>query len=173
MPLKHIVIRRRPGHRHQAIAAFGHRTVICAIGRSGITATKREGDCATPVGAHRVECLMFRPDCGPRPRSDFPTRPIVPGDGWCDAPEDRNYNRPVRLPYRASHEDLHRSDSLYDRVLVLDWNTAPRRRHRGSAIFVHVARPQFEPTEGCIAFKRSEIDHIIAQLSIKTKIIVL
>ena len=55
------------------------------------------------------------------------------------------------MPYRVSHERMMRDDRLYDACLVLDWNIRPRRRSRGSAIFFHLARPGFKPTEGCVA----------------------
>lgn len=112
---------------------------------------KREGDGATPVAAMRVLGGGFRADRVRRPQTMLRLGPIRPRDGWCDAPADPNYNRPVTLPFTASHERLTRDDRLYDVCLVLDWNIRPRARNRGSAIFLHVARPGFPPTEGCIA----------------------
>jgi L,D-peptidoglycan transpeptidase YkuD (ErfK/YbiS/YcfS/YnhG family) len=82
-------------------------------------------------------------------------------DGWCDAPGDRNYNRPVRHPYPASAERLWREDELYDVLVVLGHNQRPRLRGGGSAIFMHVARPGYLPTEGCIALERG---HLLALL---------
>lgn len=87
----------------------------------------------------------------------MPVTPIGRDDGWCDAPADRNYNRPVRLPYAANAEAIWRADHLYDVVVVLSHNTLPRVRGAGSAIFVHVARPGYEPTEGCIALRREHL----------------
>jgi L,D-peptidoglycan transpeptidase YkuD (ErfK/YbiS/YcfS/YnhG family) len=114
---------------------------------------KREGDGATPIAAMRVVAGWFRADRMPRPQSALLLEPIGPCDGWCDAPADANYNCPVRLPFPASHEIMMRDDRLYDVCLVLDWNLPPfgRKRHGGSAIFMHIARPGFPPTEGCIA----------------------
>ena len=88
-------------------------------------------------------------------------RRLQPTDGWCDAPGDPNYNRAVKLPYRASAETLSRADGLYDLVVVLDHNTKPRIRGAGSAIFMHVAKPGYSPTEGCVAFRR---EHLLALL---------
>jgi L,D-peptidoglycan transpeptidase YkuD (ErfK/YbiS/YcfS/YnhG family) len=95
--------------------------------------------------------VLYRADKIPRPRTGLPIRAIQPDDGWCDAAADRNYNRPVRLPYPASHERMRRDDNLYDIVVVLDWNLSRRRKGKGSAIFLHLARPGFLPTEGCVA----------------------
>jgi L,D-peptidoglycan transpeptidase YkuD (ErfK/YbiS/YcfS/YnhG family) len=63
--------------------------------------------------------------------------PIRADMGWCDAPADANYNRRVRLPFRAKHEKMLRDDRLYDVCIVLDWNIRPRRRNGGSAIYMH------------------------------------
>jgi L,D-peptidoglycan transpeptidase YkuD (ErfK/YbiS/YcfS/YnhG family) len=87
-----------------------------------------------------------------------------PEDGWCDAPGDRNYNRPVRHPYPASAERLWREDELYDVVVVLGHNQRPRIRAGGSAIFMHVARPGYLPTEGCIALARRHLLIVLERL---------
>jgi L,D-peptidoglycan transpeptidase YkuD (ErfK/YbiS/YcfS/YnhG family) len=133
----------------------------CAIGRSGVRTNKREGDGATPAGRFRLLRVYYRPDRISRPRTAIPLEQIKPRDGWCDASVDRNYNRPVRLPYPASHERLWRNDGLYDVIVVLDYNIAPRRRMRGSAIFMHVARAGYKPTQGCIALDRADILKLI------------
>ena len=133
----------------------------CALGRGGSRMRKREGDGATPIGRWPVLRVLFRADRLPRPRTALPVQRIVPEDGWCDAPDDRNYNRPVRHPYPASAERLWRQDALYDVVVVLGHNQKPRLRGAGSAIFMHVARPGYLPTEGCIALRR---DHLLRLL---------
>lgn len=107
--------------------------------------------------------VLYRADRIQRPRTALPVRAMGRRDGWCDAPSDRNYNRPVRLPYRASAEEMWRSDGLYDIVVVLDHNTRPRIRNAGSAIFMHVARPGFEPTAGCVALNRAALLHVLAR----------
>ena len=114
--------------------------------------------------------LLYRRDRLARPRSGLPVRALSPNDGWCDAVGDRNYNRPVRLPYGASHERLWRADRLYDLVVVLDWNMRPRRQGLGSAIFLHVARPDGTGTEGCLALPPGELLRLVAHLSPKTRI---
>jgi L,D-peptidoglycan transpeptidase YkuD (ErfK/YbiS/YcfS/YnhG family) len=136
----------------------------CALGRSGRRALKREGDGATPSGIFRLEKVLYRSDRCQRPRSGLPVATLSPADGWCDSVADRNYNRPIRHPYPASAEVLWRSDGLYDLVVVLDCNRRPRVRGRGSAIFMHVARPGFAPTEGCIALRRSDLLRVLSAL---------
>ncbi|MGE5265755.1 MAG: L,D-transpeptidase family protein [Deltaproteobacteria bacterium] len=136
----------------------------CALGRSGRRALKREGDGATPAGTFLLERVLYRPDRCWRPRTGLHVSTLSPADGWCDAAEDRNYNRPVRHPYPASAEVLWRSDGLYDVIVVLDCNRRPRIRGRGSAIFMHVARPGYQPTEGCIALRRADLLQLLAVL---------
>jgi L,D-peptidoglycan transpeptidase YkuD (ErfK/YbiS/YcfS/YnhG family) len=141
--------------------------VRCAIGRAGIRRDKREGDRATPGGAFRLLGGFFRPDRVLRKAWGEPMRPAGPSDGWCDDPESALYNRRVVLPCRASHEKLWRADRLYDLVIILDYNLHPRRKNRGSAIFLHCARPDFAPTGGCIALRLDDLRRMLPRLSRK------
>ena len=87
---------------------------------------------------------------------------MTPEDGWCDDPQDPAYNRHVRLPYPASAERLWRDDGVYDIVVVLGHNDDPPVPGLGSAIFLHLCRPGFPPTEGCIAIERPELEDLLA-----------
>jgi L,D-peptidoglycan transpeptidase YkuD (ErfK/YbiS/YcfS/YnhG family) len=91
-----------------------------------------------------------------------PVEPIGPQDGWCDDPADPAYNRPVRLPYAGRHEELWRADHIYDIIGVLGWNDDPVVRGRGSAIFLHLARPGYPPTDGCVALDLPELLALLA-----------
>lgn len=170
--ISRLSVRRRPGHRHQGLLTAGGRTFRVAIGRSGISPDKREGDGRTPAGRWRILALLYRRDAGPRPATRLPCRAIARDDGWCDARDHRLYNRPVRLPFPASHECLWRDDDVYDLVLVLDHNTRPRVMGRGSAVFVHLARPGFRATEGCVALARGEMRRLLARLRPGAKIVI-
>ncbi len=161
-------VRRRPGKASQGILSLQGRTFRCALGKGGIAALKREGDGATPLADLRVLGGYFRADGVVRRRDRLGLTPIGGDLGWCDAPDDRNYNRPVRLPYPASHENMRRKDRLYDVCIVLDWNISPRRRNCGSAIFLHIARPGYLPTEGCIALSPRDMQVILPLLSTRT-----
>lgn len=123
----------------------------CALGRGGVRADKREGDGATPVGRFPLRRVLFRPDRLAPPETRLPVLPIDPADGWCDDLAHPDYNRPVRRPFPASHEEMWREDGVYDVVVVLGHNDDPVVPGSGSAVFMHVARPGYEPTAGCVA----------------------
>ncbi len=129
---------------------LGSMRCCAAIGRGGIRTHKREGDGATPAGLLPLRRVLYRADRTARPRAAVPAAPLAPHDGWCDDPSHADYNRPVRLPHDGRHEALWRADSVYDIIGVLGWNDAPVQRGDGSAIFLHVARPDLAPTEGCV-----------------------
>jgi len=141
---------------------LGLRTCRAALGRGGVRANKREGDGATPAGLLPLRRVLYRADRGVIPRAAVPREPIGPGDGWCDDPGHPDYNRQVRLPHPARCEELWRRDGLYDIVGVLGWNDAPVARGRGSAIFLHVARPDYAPTEGCVALAAEDLRAVLA-----------
>ncbi|BAR98947.1 hypothetical protein BV133_1354 [Blastochloris viridis] len=150
----------------------GGRAIRCALGRAGIRADKREGDGATPAGAFALGRVWWRADRVPPPGGGLPRRRIRRDDGWCDAPCDARYNRPVRLPCRASHEEMWRNDGLYDLVVEICCNVWPRRKGRGSAIFLHAARPGFAPTAGCVALHPAELRRLIARLGRASRIVI-
>lgn len=157
---------RLPGEEgRRGHVKFGMQSLTVALGRSGITHAKREGDRATPAGRHAVLHGYFRADRIPRPASRVPIRPLLPGLGWCDDPASPLYNRPHPLPLRPSHEVMWRGDGLYDLVLVLDYNMAPRRVGRGSAIFLHCAKPKLRPTLGCLALPPSSLRKLVSRLA--------
>ena len=143
-----------------------------ALGRSGIRANKREGDGGTPRGTFRLRRLWWRADRSVRPRTLLPVRPIRSDDGWCEDPRDRHYTQPVRLPPGHPGDRLKRADHLYDLIVELDHNTRPRIAGRGSAVFVHVARPGFAPTAGCVALTASALRRLVARTGPRTRLMI-
>lgn len=141
------------------------RRVRLALGRSGLCPEthKQEGDGATPAGRYALRRVLYRADRVEPPRTALPVRALAPDDGWCDDPADPAYNRPVRLPYPASHETLSREDGLYDLILVLGHNDDPPRAGAGSAIFLHCRRGDYEPTQGCIALDPADVRLLLGQ----------
>ena len=139
--------------------------VRCAIGKGGVrpAAEKREGDGASPAGLWPLRRVLYRPDRLERPKTGLPVAEMHRADGWCDAPGDPNYNRPVTLPYPASAENLWRDDAVYDVIVILGHNDDPVVPGAGSAIFWHLARPDYAPTEGCIAVALPDMLAALAQ----------
>lgn len=157
-----ITVFSSPRDPHRGLLRCGPLAFPCALGRSGVTYLKREADGGTPAGRLRLLSLIVRPDRLLRPRSALAIRVMRESDGWCEDPRHGRYNAPVRLPSAAGHETMWREDRLYDVVGILDWNMSPRIRGRGSAIFLHLARPDFGPTAGCIALKPRDLKLLLA-----------
>ena len=165
-------VRPKPGRRTRGWLLAGPFAVPVALGRGGIRANKREGDGGTPRGTFRLRRLWWRADRLPRPRTKLPVRRIRKDDGWCEDPGDRHYNQPVRLPPDHPGDRLRRADHLYDLIIELDHNTRPRIAGRGSAVFVHMARPGFAPTAGCVALKADALRRLIGRIGPRTRIVI-
>ena len=145
-------------------------SAIAAVGRAGVKATKHEGDGATPAGTYPLVSIYYRGDRIAPPRSSLPANPLAPNDGWVDDPTDTNYNRLVPLPYPASAEQMWRDDDLYDALVVIGYNLAPVIPGAGSAIFLHIATPDFAPTAGCVAVQKEVLLGLLPQLGPGSKI---
>lgn len=162
----------RPGRRTQGYLFAGALALPVALGRAGIRADKREGDGGTPRGSFRPLRLWWRADRLPRPRTLLPVRRIYPTDAWCEDPADRRYNHAVKRSASEPGDRLRRADHLYDLIVEIDHNTRPRVRGRGSAVFIHLARPAYAPTAGCVALNGRDLRILLQRLSPKTRIII-
>lgn len=141
---------------------LGGAVYRAALGRGGRSSHKQEGDGATPLGVLPLRRVLYRADRIRRPQCRLPMMPLAPHDGWCDDPADADYNRMIRVPHPGRHEALWRADAVYDVIGVLGWNDDPVVRDRGSAIFLHVARPDYAPTEGCVALALPDLLEALA-----------
>jgi L,D-peptidoglycan transpeptidase YkuD (ErfK/YbiS/YcfS/YnhG family) len=148
------------------------RLIPVALGRGGILADKREGDGGTPRGTFRPRRLWYRADRHSRPRTLLPVRTIGPEDAWCEDPADRHYNQPFRLRAGQTGDRLQRDDHLYDFIIEIDHNTRPRMAGRGSAVFLHLARPHFGPTAGCVAMTQPAMLRLLQLIGPRTRIII-
>lgn len=147
-----------------AVLDWGDGARRAAIGPGGIAVKGGEGDGITPIGAWPVREIFYRADRVAKPDARLPLRAIAPDDGWCDAPGDPNYNRLVKLPYPASAETMWRDDHLYDLVAVLGFNDDPVLPGKGSAIFLHLAKPDYANTHGCVALAYDDAAAALEQL---------
>jgi L,D-peptidoglycan transpeptidase YkuD (ErfK/YbiS/YcfS/YnhG family) len=170
--LRRLTVRRKPGRPAQGWLHAGPLTLPVALGRTGIKANKFEGDGATPRGIFRLKRLWWRADRHPRPATLLPVQRIRAGDGWCEDPADRHYNRPVKVPPGSMADRLARADNLYDFIVEIDHNTRPRIARRGSAVFIHVARPGFAPTAGCVALRLDALRRLLKRLGPHTRLMV-
>ena len=169
---RRLTVRTRPGRRSLGWLTVGLLRIPVALGRTGIRANKREGDGATPRGRFRPLRVWWRADRLMRPRTPLPLRRIGRNDAWCEDPADRRYNRPIRLAESAAGDRLWRADRLYDLIVEIDHNTGPRVAGRGSAVFLHVARPDRGPTAGCIAMAAPMLRRLLARIGPKTRIVI-
>lgn len=156
----------------EGVAVWRGRRFRCALGRGGVGAAKREGDGRTPVGAFALRRLLYRADRVAKPPTRLAVAAIAPADGWCDDPEDAAYNQPVTLPYPGRAEALWRGDGVYDLVVPLGYNDDPVVAGAGSAIFLHLARPDFAPTEGCVALAQPDLLAVLAEAGPETRVVV-
>jgi L,D-peptidoglycan transpeptidase YkuD (ErfK/YbiS/YcfS/YnhG family) len=171
-PLSFIRIRRAAGNSRRGWLTAGGQTVPVALGRGGIRANKREGDGGTPKGIFRPRRVWWRADRHVRPRTFLPVRAIGSDDAWCEDPGDRRYNQPIRLQGRHDGDRLQRTDHLYDFIVEIDHNVAPRVAGRGSAVFLHLARDNFGPTAGCVSMTESAMLRLLRRLGPQTRIII-
>ena len=143
--------------------------VKCAIGKKGIGYKKKEGDFITPIGKFKIKYILYRKD-----RVKFTTKLkkkiIKKNMGWCDDPNSSQYNKLIKLPFFFNYEKLYRKENIYDIILVLNFNTNPVKKNKGSAIFIHVAKNNFEKTEGCIAIKKVSLIKLIKKINQSTKV---
>ncbi len=170
-------------HQNQArgVISFGEVHAPCALGKYGVTDDKREGDKKTPLGIFSLRRLWYRPDRMTRPDTHLPCYKISPYHGWSDDPTDPLYNRPLLLPHKFSpefshefhHEQLWREDNLYNIFLEIAYNDAPPRAGSGSAIFLHLAKPDLSPTQGCVAVELDIMQKIIAYIDPATQLHIL
>jgi L,D-peptidoglycan transpeptidase YkuD (ErfK/YbiS/YcfS/YnhG family) len=144
----------------------------CAIGDNGVSTNKVEGDLCTPAGIFKFISIYYRPDKVGVLKFLLPSIEITENDGWCDDPSSEFYNKHIRFPFEKSAERLYRDDDLYDILCVIDYNIKPTIPGKGSAIFLHIARPRLLNTEGCIAIEKEEMIKLSQKIEIDTKLII-
>ncbi|MCH1542329.1 MAG: L,D-transpeptidase family protein [Alphaproteobacteria bacterium] len=156
-----VIITPHGAHKHGGHLQFGPHRARCALGRGGVTNNKQEGDAKTPLGVFPLRRIWYRPDRVMRPHSSFPIAEICEKSGWCDDVTANCYNRPITRPIAARHERLWRQDRLYDVFFELGYNDAPPESGRGSAIFLHLEKNNFNPTLGCIAVSHASMSFLL------------
>jgi L,D-peptidoglycan transpeptidase YkuD (ErfK/YbiS/YcfS/YnhG family) len=136
----------------------------CALGKAGVKKKIKEGDDITPKGTFKIIKIYYRPDKIKKFKTSIKKIKIKKNMGWCDDPNSRFYNKQIKLPTNLSHEKLYRNDNLYDLVGVLNYNTNPIIKNKGSAIFIHVAKKKFNKTKGCIAIEKKKLIYLLSKI---------
>ena len=159
----HIVVKNK-------FLIYGDYKVKCAIGKRGISSSKKEGDLTSPRGKFKIKGLFYRKDRIKKLKTKLKKIPIMKNMGWCDDPKSKQYNKLVKLPYSQTTEKLYRKDNIYDLILVLNYNMSPVKKNKGSAIFIHVAKKKMTPTKGCVAVNKIELLKLLKLIEKKTLI---
>ena len=143
--------------------------VKCAIGKKGIGYKRKEGDLITPSGQFKIKFILYRKD---RVKILTKLKKIVikKNLGWCDDPKSIHYNKLVKLPFAHKHEKLYKKENIYDIILVLNYNMNPIKKHKGSAIFIHVSKNNYKKTEGCVAIKKINLIKLLKEIKPDTKV---
>jgi L,D-peptidoglycan transpeptidase YkuD (ErfK/YbiS/YcfS/YnhG family) len=142
----------------------------CALGKAGIKKKEKEGDNVTPKGIFKITRVYYRPDRIKNITTEVKKIKIKKNMGWCDDPDSFHYNKQIKLPSKFSHEKLYRKDNLYDLFLVLNYNTNPVIKNKGSAIFLHITKDSYKKTKGCISLKRGDLIQLVSKIRKNTKI---
>lgn len=163
----------------QGVLICGDRRFDCALGRSGVIAPqdKKEGDGKTPLGTYALREVFYRADRVARPDTQLPVRELTPDTGWCEDPAHPDYNREIKVPPQgeapAGVDRMTRDDHVYDITVIIGYNDAPPVAGRGSAIFMHVARPGYTPTAGCIALAESDLRQVLKAMGPGSRVTIL
>lgn len=158
------------------VLRIGAQEYPCSIGKNGVVPQEngREGDGKTPLGTYQIRYGLYRADRITLPQTALTFWRIHRNDGWCDAPGEPAYNRPMCLicagANPASAEALWRDSHVYDVIIVLGHNDNPPRADMGSAVFLHIAREGYAPTQGCVAILRADMLRLVAELDNKSSV---
>jgi L,D-peptidoglycan transpeptidase YkuD (ErfK/YbiS/YcfS/YnhG family) len=152
--------------------SFDNYKIKCSIGKTGINREKKEGDGSTPSGVYKFNLLFYRKDRFSKFSSKIKKISIKKNMGWCDDPNSRYYNKLIRFPFKYRAEKLYIKENIYDAILVINYNTKPIIKGKGSAIFLHIAKKNYKPTKGCIAVSKKDIKFLISYIGKKTKIFI-
>ena len=142
----------------------------CALGKNGIKKKVKEGDNITPIGIFKIIKIYYRHDKIRNLKTSIKKKKIKKNMGWCDDPKSNFYNQQVKLPNKFNYERLYRNDRIYDLLAVLNYNTNPVIKNKGSAIFIHIAKKNYSPTKGCIALRKKNLLELLKTINQKTKI---
>ena len=149
---------------------FDNYKVKCAVGKRGISKFKKEGDNCTPKGTFKFKKLLIRNDRVKNLKANIEKLLIKKNMGWCDDSKSNHYNKLIKFPFKYSAEKLYKKENIYDIILIMDYNLSPVIKKSGSAIFLHIATKNYNPTQGCVAVSKNNMRKLLKYISKKTKI---
>ena len=148
--------------------SYNNYKAKCAVGKRGISIKKKEGDFITPKGTFKIREIFYRKDRVQNLITRLKKTVIRKNMGWCDDPKSKKYNKLIYFPFKHSAEKLYRRENIYDIILVLNFNMNPVKKNKGSAIFIHIAKKSFQPTQGCIALNKFELIKLVKSIKKNT-----
>jgi len=160
-----MIIVKNPGY-----LIYKNSKFRCSLGINGIKNKKKEGDGITPKGIFRLKKIYYRKDKVKNIVTKVKKIKITKDMGWCDDPKSKFYNKLIRLPSKFGHEKLYRKDDIYNLIIVLDYNMNPVSKNKGSAIFIHLAKKNYKPTQGCVGLKQNDLIKLIKMIKKNQKI---
>lgn len=131
--------------------------VRASIGRNGFANAneKLEGDGKTPTGLYDLGQLYSYEG---EVKTKIPFQQVDSLDKWIDDSSSKDYNKYVRGTTTAkSFEYLKLKSIDYKYCMVIEYNTQPIVKGKGSAIFFHVANEAYSPTAGCVAVAEKDM----------------
>lgn len=168
-----IIVQTKSFEATTGVLIAGGRRFDCTLGRAGVAIGKAEGDGKTPVGTYPLRYLLYRADRLERPETGLPVEILTPETGWCEDPSHPDYNTRITLPHPSAHDRMTRDDHLYDLTVVIGYNDDPPVAGKGSAIFMHLARPDFTPTAGCVGLRREDLLEVLKHCDSSSHITIL
>ena len=142
--------------------------VKCALGKRGIKKKKKEGDLITPKGNFKIKYVLYRKDRVSNLNTKLKKIAIHKNMGWCDDYKSKKYNKLIKFPFKYHAEKLYKKNNTYDIIVVLNYNMNPVKKNKGSAIFLHIAKKNYQNTEGCLAIKKNDLKKILNMINKKT-----
>ena len=131
--------------------------VKASTGRNGFAQEneKKEGDGKTPNGLYALgQLYSYEKDVDTK----IHFQQVDSLDKWIDDSSSNDYNKYVRGETSAkSFEHLKLNSIDYKYCMVIEYNTNPVVKGKGSAIFFHVANEKYAPTAGCVAIAENDM----------------
>ena len=142
----------------------------CCIGKSGINKFKKEGDLSTPKGVFNLGALYYMKYRNKYLKTRLNKKIIKKNMGWCNDSRSEKYNKEIRFPFKHGAEKLFRKDKIYDIFVNIKYNQSPVVKGKGSAIFLHLEKKNYKPTQGCVEIKKKDFLRILPLIKKNTKI---